>query len=155
MKKALIDTNIISAFMRGDTAVIHKTEKYLRFHRTLSVSVITYYELIRGLKALSNINKLNAFKKFMSSCEILDLDSLTAEKAAEIYDALKKKGTLIAHPPGQCPAPNLPATQMSYLEEDADILIAATAIKNELVVITDNTRHFDRSKWGQTPINTN
>jgi tRNA(fMet)-specific endonuclease VapC len=135
MKKALIDTNIISAFMRGDTAVIHKTEKYLRFHRTLSVSVITYYELIRGLKALSNINKLNAFKKFMSSCEILDLDSLTAEKAAEIYDALKKKGTLI---------------------EDADILIAATAIKNELVVITDNTRHFDRSKWGQTqltPIN--
>jgi len=123
MKKALIDTNIISAFMRGDTAVIHKTEKYLRFHRTLSVSVITYYELIRGLKALSNNNKLNAFKKFMSSCEILDLDSLTAEKAAEIYDALKKKGTLI---------------------EDADILIAATAIKNELVVITDNTRHFDR-----------
>ncbi len=123
MKKALIDTNIISAFMRGDTAVIHKTEKYLRFHRTLSVSVITYYELIRGLKALSNINKLNAFKKFMSSCEILDLDSLTAEKAAEIYDALKKKNTLI---------------------EDADILIAATAIKNELVVITDNTRHFDR-----------
>jgi tRNA(fMet)-specific endonuclease VapC len=36
---------------------------------------------------------------------------------------LKKKGALI---------------------EDADILIAATAIKNELVVITDNTRHFDR-----------
>lgn len=78
MKKALIDTNIISAFMRGDTAVIYKTETYLRFHRTLSVSVITYYELIRGLKALSNINKLNAFKKFMSSCEVLDLDSLTA-----------------------------------------------------------------------------
>jgi len=58
MKKVLIDTNIISAFMRGDTAVIHKTETYLRFHRTLSVSVITYYELIRGLKALSNITNL-------------------------------------------------------------------------------------------------
>ena len=123
MKKALIDTNIISAFMRGNPSVIQKTEKYLHFHNTLSVSVITYYEIIRGLKALSNINKLNAFKKFMSSCEILDLDSLTAEKAAEIYDVLKKKGALV---------------------EDADILIAATAIKNELVVITDNIRHFDR-----------
>ena len=123
MKKALIDTNIISAFMRGDPSVIQKVGKYLRFHATLSVSVITYYEIIRGLKALSNNNKLNAFKKFMSSCEVLDLDSLTAEKAAEIYDVLKKKGALI---------------------EDADILIAATAIKNELVVITDNTRHFDR-----------
>lgn len=123
MKKSLIDTNIISAFMRGDQSVIQKVEKYLRFHRTLSVSVITYYEIIRGLKALSNINKLNAFKQFMSSCEVLDLDSLTAEKAAEIYNVLKKKGALV---------------------EDADILIAATAIKNELVVITDNTRHFDR-----------
>ncbi len=87
MKKALVDTNIISAFMRGNPSVIQKVEKYLRFHTTLSVSVISYYEIIRGLKAISNIKKLQAFKTFMSACEILDLDSLTAEKAAEIYDA--------------------------------------------------------------------
>jgi tRNA(fMet)-specific endonuclease VapC len=136
MKKALIDTNIISAFMRGNPSVIKKVEKYLRFHKTLSVSVITYYEIIRGLKAISNINKLESFKNFMSACEILDLDSLTAEKAAEIYDALRKKGNLI---------------------EDADILISATAMTNDLVVVTDNTRHFDRidgleiSNWLQTP----
>ncbi|MCF8077198.1 MAG: type II toxin-antitoxin system VapC family toxin [Desulfotignum sp.] len=136
MKKALVDTNIISAFMRGNPSVIQKVEKYLRFHKTLSVSVITYYEIIRGLKATSNINKLQAFETFMSACEILNLDSLTAEKAAEIYDALRKKGNLV---------------------EDADILIAATAITNDLIVVTDNTRHFDRingleiSNWLQTP----
>ncbi len=33
MKKALIDTNIISAFMRGNPSVIQKTEKYLHFHK--------------------------------------------------------------------------------------------------------------------------
>jgi len=91
MKKALIDTKIISAFMRGDASVIQKAEKYLRFHRIFSVSVITYYEIIRGLKALSSTSKVNAFKEFMSSCEVLDLDSLTAEKVAEIYDVLKKE----------------------------------------------------------------
>lgn len=74
MKKALVDTNIISAFMRGNSSVIQKVEKYLRFHKTLSVSVITYYEIIRGLKAISNINKLTSFKNLMSACEILDLD---------------------------------------------------------------------------------
>jgi len=51
MKKTLVDTNIISAFMRGNPSVVQKVEKYLRFHTTLSVSVITYYEIIRGLKA--------------------------------------------------------------------------------------------------------
>jgi predicted nucleic acid-binding protein len=42
------------------------------------------------------------------------------------------------------------------LVEDADILIAATAMTNDLEVVTDNTRHFDRidgleiSNWLQT-----
>lgn len=59
MKKALVDTNIISAFMRGNPSVVQKVEKYLRFHTTLSVSVITYYEIIRGLKAIAILPRLN------------------------------------------------------------------------------------------------
>ena len=123
MKKSLIDTNIVSAFMRGNKSVVQKIEEYLSFHDTLSISVITYYEIMRGLKALSNANKIKIFESFMSACDILSLDLLIAQKASDIYDILRKKGKLV---------------------EDADILIAATALESDLIVVTDNTRHFER-----------
>ena len=47
------------------------------------------------------------------------------EKTAEIYVYLKKEGNLI---------------------EDADILMASTAIVEDLVLITNNIKHFKRVK---------
>lgn len=61
----------------------------------------------------------------MSACNIEELDLLIAEKAADIYDELRRAGKLV---------------------EDADILIAATAMKCGMVVVTDNTEHFKRFK---------
>jgi len=49
----------------------------------------------------------------------------TVEQAAEIYVYLKKDGNLI---------------------EDADILMAAISIVEDLVLITNNTSHFNRVK---------
>jgi predicted nucleic acid-binding protein len=48
-----------------------------------------------------------------------------AEKASELYVKLKKKGLLI---------------------QDADLLIAATALIHGLCVITNNVNHFSRIK---------
>jgi tRNA(fMet)-specific endonuclease VapC len=123
MKTALIDTNIVSAFMRGNSQVIRKFEKYLEKHDTLTISIITYYEIMRGIKSLSSKTKVKAFHEFMSACNIEELDLLIAEKAADIYDELRRIGKLV---------------------EDADILIAATAMKHGMVVVTDNTEHFKR-----------
>jgi len=123
MKTALIDTNIVSAFMRGNSQVICKIEEYLEKHDTLTISIITYYEIMRGIKALSSKTKVKAFHEFMSACNIEELDLLIAEKAADIYDELRRTGKLV---------------------EDADILIAATAMKHGMVVVTDNTEHFKR-----------
>jgi tRNA(fMet)-specific endonuclease VapC len=123
MNKALFDTNIVSAFMRDIPQVVEKIKKYLQHHETLSISVITYYELLRGLKAIDNRRKLHLFQEFMSLCLIINIDSDIAENASDIYDVLRRKGQLV---------------------EDADILIAATALVHELIVITDNTAHFER-----------
>ncbi len=122
MKKALIDTNILSAFMRGNGAVRCKFEQYLQIHNTLTISVITYYEIMRGIKSLSNPRKMEAFQEFMSVCEIEEIDSDVAEQAADIYDTLRREGELI---------------------EDADILIASTALSRGLSVVTDNEKHFN------------
>jgi tRNA(fMet)-specific endonuclease VapC len=50
---------------------------------------------------------------------------MAAVRAAEIYADLKADGSLIG---------------------DADILIAATAMVNDLVVVTNNESHFNRIK---------
>ncbi len=123
MKKALIDTNIISAFMRGNQQIQHRFAEYLQNHETLTISVITFYELLRGIKALSSGKKVESFLEFMSVCDIYSIDSNIAEQAADIYDALRKNGELV---------------------EDADILIASTAITRGKTVITDNLAHFTR-----------
>ncbi len=123
MKESLIDTNIISAFMRGNNQVIQKVKRYLIFYNTLAISVISYYEITRGIKALSNVNKLKMFKGFMANCTIEVIDSSIAEKASNIYHDLRNNGQLV---------------------EDADILIAATAMDRGLCLVSDNSRHFNR-----------
>lgn len=123
MKECLIDTNIISAFMRGNYQVIQKVKNYLKFHSMLTISVISYYEITRGIKALSSAKKINMFKNFIGSCTIEVIDPSIAEKAADIYHDLKSDGQLI---------------------EDADILIAATAMVRGLCLVSDNSRHFNR-----------
>jgi len=123
MKKALLDTNIVSAFIRGDASVAKNARKYLQEHKRFTLSIITYYELMRGIKAIDSDKKSIMFQDFIRECSLIELDHFIAEKAAEIYDSLRRKGQLI---------------------EDADILIAATALVHDLIMVTGNIRHFER-----------
>ena len=125
MTKALLDTNIISAFMKGNPAVVDSFSQYIKRHKHLSFSIITYYELLRGLKAVGSDKRVVSLQVFMGQCEIILLTQPIIEIAAEIYATLKNKGILI---------------------EDADILIAATAIHKGMSVVTGNTEHFKRVK---------
>lgn len=49
MKKALLDTNILSYFLRGETQVVKNFREYQQFHSYLTFSVLTYYEIKSGL----------------------------------------------------------------------------------------------------------
>ena len=125
MTKALLDTNIISAFMKGNPSVVDSFSQYIKRHKQLSLSIITYYELLRGLKAVGSDKRVFSLQAFMAQCEVIPLTQPIIEIAAEIYGTLKNKGILI---------------------EDADILIAATAIHKGMSVVTGNTEHFKRVK---------
>jgi len=129
MKECTLDTNIITAFFKNDTTVIAKVSEYLEVFDNLSINIISYYEILRGLKDLGNTEKLRRFEEFMEESELISLRKETIQKAAEIYAILKKKGMLI---------------------EDADILMAAIAIVEDLVLVTHNTRHFERIEDLQT-----
>jgi tRNA(fMet)-specific endonuclease VapC len=107
----------------GQSGSMEAVSHYVKRHKRLSLSIITYYELLRGLKALGNDKKITAFQAFMAQCEIIPLTQPIIESAADIYATLKKQGMLI---------------------EDADILIAATALNNVMSLVTDNQEHFRR-----------
>jgi len=125
MKRCTLDTNIITAFLKNDLQVVERTSDYLEFFDKLTINIISYYEILRGLKDLGNKEKIQRFEDFVQENELISIRKETVEKAAEIYAYLKKEGNLI---------------------EDADILMAATAIVEELVLITNNISHFKRVK---------
>lgn len=49
MKPALVDTDIISGFLRGNTKVVENAEKYLQSYDAINFSIVTYYEILNGL----------------------------------------------------------------------------------------------------------
>jgi tRNA(fMet)-specific endonuclease VapC len=46
MKLALIDTDILSLFFRGNPSVVAQFQVYLAEHRAINFSSITYYEIL-------------------------------------------------------------------------------------------------------------
>ena len=125
MKRCTLDTNIITAFLKNDLRVVRRVSDYLELFEKLTINIISYYEILRGLKDLGNEEKLKRFEDFIQENELVSIRKNTVEKAAEIYAYLKKEGNLI---------------------EDADILMASTAIVEDLVLITNNIKHFKRVK---------
>ena len=64
MRKSLLDTSILIAFLRGEEDVVAKVEEYLEEFDRLSLSIITYYEILRGLKYVGNEKKLRDFEEY-------------------------------------------------------------------------------------------
>jgi len=121
--KALLDTTILSGIMKGIEAVMSRASAYLAYHGTFSFSIITRYEILRGLKAKKATAQITAFDRLCGASEVLHLTDEVIVKAADVYAELRERGALIG---------------------DADILIGATALVHGLAIATDNEDHFRR-----------
>lgn len=136
MKASLVDTNILSLFFRGHPQVVAEFEAYLKEYDTINFSIITYYEIVSGLKHRDAHNQLTLFLEFAAQNTILPLTQDVADVAAEVYADLRKSGQSI---------------------DDIDLLIAGTAIADGLILVTDNRKHFDRivqlavENWAEDP----
>jgi tRNA(fMet)-specific endonuclease VapC len=123
MKQAIIDTDTLSYFFRNHPIVVAKLDGYLREHGGLYLSVVTYYEVLNGLYYKDAKKQLKGFLEFFRLNKILPLTEDCAQSGAKIYADLRKQGQIIGH---------------------NDVLIAATAIVNDLVLVTNNINHFGR-----------
>ena len=71
MNKSLIDTDILSLFLRNNQKVVSNVNSYLDSYKQISFSILTYYEILSGLKYRDNKNYINRFIAFCEYSEII------------------------------------------------------------------------------------
>lgn len=122
-QELLLDTDTLSLFLRNSPSVLATANNYLQVHQGFTLSIITRFEILRGLLVKNAARQIAKFESICSQSIVLNLNDKIIIKASDIYADLYQRGELIG---------------------DADILIAATAIENGLAVVTNNESHFQR-----------
>jgi predicted nucleic acid-binding protein len=121
LEKALIDTDILSYFLNGDEKVTAMVQEYLVHYNKLLFSQISYFEILAGLEYKKASRQISKFKLFASKCSILTLTENSLKVSAKVYGELRRAGIQIGTP---------------------DLLIAGIAIDRNLILITNNDKHF-------------
>ncbi len=123
MNRALIDTDILSYYFRGDEKVKRNFRDYLEFFNEIETSIITHYEIVGGLLAKDAKKQLKFYEVFIYQNTIVPLTEKSVSISAELYGKLKRTGNII---------------------ENIDLLIAGIAIESEMILVTNNESHFSR-----------
>ncbi len=121
--KYLIDTDVIIDYLR---AKLKLKKEFLE--DGAGISIISFGELIYGAyKSTSSEHSLSIALSFIkeSNLQIVDLNQEVIFNFGTLKAELEKAGVRL---------------------EDFDLLIAATALVNNLILITRNIKHFKRIK---------
>ena len=118
-----LDTNAISALINSKSEVIEKLKEVRLEGHEVALNALSYFEVRRGLVLPHFARKFVAFQRLVQIYSLLPLEIEALDISADIYGDLRRKGILL---------------------EDADILIAGIAIANDAVLVTRNTKHFER-----------
>ena len=116
----LIDSDILIYSLKGEKAV---SSNFLK-HETDAkyISVISYGELLFGAHNSQKIEKnLAVVYKLRSLFKILEVDQAVMEIFAKLKAQNRKTGRTV---------------------DDLDLIIAATALCNNLTLVTNNQKHF-------------
>jgi tRNA(fMet)-specific endonuclease VapC len=117
----LVDTDIISAHLRGAGIV---TNRFLQYSGRLHVSVVTLAELkVWVLRKQTALRFRQGLDLLLRDFIVLPVDEPVADRSGEVGADLHDHGTTLATP---------------------DLLIAATALVHGLAMVTNNLQHFTR-----------
>jgi tRNA(fMet)-specific endonuclease VapC len=118
-----LDTDICIYVMNGKfPQVVNRLRQAVP--NEIKISSIVYSELCYGVKKSSNAAKNQKFlQRFISPFQIINFDAEAAKRYAEIRATLESEGRLIG--------PN-------------DMLIAASALSINAILVTNNDKEFSR-----------
>jgi tRNA(fMet)-specific endonuclease VapC len=123
MNGYLLDTNIVTAHLKGHSGVRQRTREAELGSHPVRLKAVSYYETKRGLLAIGAHRQLAAFGRLWRVLGIVMIDQAVLDKAAELHAALRASGQLI---------------------EDTDLLIAAMALVHDMTLVAHNMAHFAR-----------
>ena len=123
MNRVLVDTDILSYYFKGDEIVVENFEKYQVHYVLIEISFITYYEIVSGLLAKKASKQLRIFDDFVNENLVLPMTEKSARISSELFSTLRQKGNIV---------------------DDIDLLIAGIAIENNMILVTNNEKHFGR-----------
>lgn len=117
----LLDTNICIYLMKGGYSQIEERLKVCRADEVYLSSIVVS-ELRYGAQNSQNPNRNHkALNSFLSGFEVLAYGNAEADKYGEIRSQLRKAGTPIG---------------------TADTFIATHAVAKDLILVTNNIKHF-------------
>lgn len=111
----LIDTDVLIWYMRGNKKAYKTIEKETNF----SISVVTYIELVQGMR---NKNELNCLRKSLREWNT---------KLLYISEEISSKAMFYVE-----------QHYLSHSLQLADALIGATAVVYSLPILTSNDKHY-------------
>jgi tRNA(fMet)-specific endonuclease VapC len=117
-----LDTNIISYFFNANIKIKEKLLEVIDNDEKICTTVINVYEILKGFRWKNNKKKENQLREFLEDVVVFTIDDGVIDIASNLYSNLRKNGKTIG---------------------DADILIAAIVIKNEGILVSNNTKHFE------------
>lgn len=119
----LLDTCTLSDYLKGDANTMQRLKQEKPYD--IFVSSITIFEIEYGLKLKPSLTKKIApqLKAIYQEIKTIDFSVAEANTAAQIRSKLKQAGNPIGY---------------------YDLLIAATALTNNLTVVTSNIQEFSR-----------
>jgi tRNA(fMet)-specific endonuclease VapC len=121
--KYLLDTNICIYWLNGNNTIKDKLVSAV-IHNKIGIFIITLAELQYGAyNSMKVENNLSKIEDFANAIGVYNIDEESTKTYAKTKAILKKEGLIL---------------------DDFDILIAATAICNNCILVTNNIKHFDR-----------
>src|SRR5438105_3141519 len=123
MPLSLLDTDMVSEVLKRQHPTVRKrASAYLRQYHRVAFSSVTRYEILRGLMQKKAQRQLERFGSFCLRSLIYPINDDILDRAAELWVVAYDGG----HP-----------------RNDADLIVAATALQNGRTLVTGNVAHFD------------
>jgi len=120
--KYLLDTDTTIYWLKGNVKIEVKAISVGL--ENIALSIISKAELYFGAYNSDYVDKnINNIQKLSTIIATLPFDEIASENFGKIKSDLKKSGNLIP---------------------DTDIMIASIVLANDLTLVTNNTKHFER-----------
>ncbi len=123
MSLYMLDTDVSSYLIRGDHPEV--TAEFVKNYQNVCISVITVAELKYGAIRRKNQQLTQKVQSFCALVQCIDWTYDMALEYAKLRTELEEKGTPIG---------------------SMDMLIAASAIIEDAILVTNNMEHFSRIK---------